>query len=202
MHFQSIYKTINPITTKKLLFLRSKKVFVRLFVGFFPSSVAKKRNFGVFRALWWSFILFLLFLVKKIGEKRLISGWSISLLTAVAHPLILLTVINVFSMFRVFHGDFSLCVDYMQYILSYRSRFRPLSSLCSLVWGRGGGRALCGVGGPWWGGEKPRLFPASLYCSLSETSPGLWNFVLVAFAKTKNGFVESPFFLAASFLSL
>lgn len=149
MHFQSIYKTINPITTKKKAsFFWGVKKSLSVFLWFFPSSVAKKTKFGVFRALWWSFILFLLFLVKKMG-KRLISGWSISLLTAVAHPLILLTVINVFSMFRVFHGDFSLCVDYMQYILSYRSRFRPLSSLCSLVWGRGGGRALCGVGGPW-----------------------------------------------------
>lgn len=184
-------------------------VFLWVFFFFFFFSILccqKKKKVWCFQSTVMTLHPFpSLFGQKNPGEKRLISGRSVSLL---AHPLILLTVINVFSVFRVFHGDFSLCVDYMQYILSYRSRFRPLSSLCSLVWGRGGGR---GPGGEWaclvrgvgWGQETRGPAPSgSLYCSLSETSPGLWNFVLVAFAKTKNGFVESPFFLAASFLSL
>lgn len=51
---------------------------------------------------------------------------------------------------KVFHGDFSVCVYYMQYILSYCSRFCPLSSLCSISRvgggeGRGGALRMTGI---------------------------------------------------------
>lgn len=43
MHFQSVYQTINPITTQTLV-LGSKASFVRLSVFFSSSSVAKKKK--------------------------------------------------------------------------------------------------------------------------------------------------------------
>ena len=88
----------------------------------------------------------------------------------------------------------------MQYILSYRSRFRPLSSLCSLCgrgWGGGGGggagggrgsAAPCQAGPP---PPPPQRPPSPAVLVKPVQVCGI--FVLVAFAKTKNGFVESPF---------
>ncbi|MED6271385.1 hypothetical protein CHARACLAT_019691 [Characodon lateralis] len=101
----------------------------------------------------------------------------------------------------------------MQYILSYRSRFCPLSSLCSISSvGKERKRfqrekTVC------WMDSIPKTdnseslppppsLPFPSICSLSETSGGCGISCLVAFAKKKkNGSVHHLIF-AASFLSL
>lgn len=91
----------------------------------------------------------------------------------------------------------SVCVDYMQYILSYCSCFCPLSSLCSISSvGERRGEGLEGKGGGVYGmidippkkqqllvSLTPSLCPSPSISSLSETSGGSWNFVFGGLCK-------------------
>lgn len=79
VHFQSIYQTINPITTKKLFEDEKKNSFknCRLcccsscFVFLLPEPPLPKKgkNFGVLKTLWFSFICNYLFFTL-FGTKR------------------------------------------------------------------------------------------------------------------------------------
>lgn len=106
----------------------------------------------------------------------------------------------------------SVCVDYMQYILSYCSCFCPLSSLCSISSvGERRGEGLEGKGGGVYGmidippkkqqllvSLTPSLCPSPSISSLSETSGGSWNFVFGGLCKKqkKKKSLQSPPFLS------
>lgn len=92
----------------------------------------------------------------------------------------------------------SVCVDYMQYILSYCSCFCPLSSLCSISSVGEVGVALRARGGQVNGTTdipkkrrqpsfslSPSLSSSPSICSLSETSGGSWNFVFGGLCKKR-----------------